>query len=188
MAARGGRNPAGWKRVRRERVRALRDRLRDLYGVPVGVPHRKPVDELVRTILSQSTSDRNRDIAFGRLTERFGLADILDQPVQRMSLGQRMRCEIVASLLHAPNLLFLDEPTIGLDITAKAAIRDFIREQAEARGPRPAHPRQQAPRPRPQPRQHVGDRRAQGQRRRLQVVRDAGQVRRHRPGAVPPLG
>jgi ABC-2 type transport system ATP-binding protein len=50
--------------------------------------------------------------------------------VQRMSLGQRMRCEIVASLLHAPSLLFLDEPTIGLDITAKAAIRDFIIEQA----------------------------------------------------------
>ena len=68
------------------------------------------------------------------LTERFGLADILDQPVQRMSLGQRMRCEIVASLLHAPALLFLDEPTIGLDITAKAAIRDFIREQAEVEG------------------------------------------------------
>ena len=68
------------------------------------------------------------------LTERFGLADILAQPVQRMSLGQRMRCEIVASLLHAPSLLFLDEPTIGLDITAKAAIRDFIREQAEAEG------------------------------------------------------
>ena len=67
----------------------------------------------------------------GSLSERFGLSDILDQPVQRMSLGQRMRCEIVASLLHGPSLLFLDEPTIGLDITAKAAIRDFIREQAE---------------------------------------------------------
>jgi ABC-2 type transport system ATP-binding protein len=68
------------------------------------------------------------------LTERFGIGDILGQPVMRMSLGQRMRCEIVASLLHGPNLLFLDEPTIGLDITAKAAIRDFIREQASAEG------------------------------------------------------
>ena len=69
--ARSARKPAAWKRPRRERVRAMRDRLRELYGVPVGVPHRKPVDELVRTILSQSTSDRNRDVAFGRLTERF---------------------------------------------------------------------------------------------------------------------
>jgi ABC-2 type transport system ATP-binding protein len=68
------------------------------------------------------------------LVERFGLSDLLDQPVQRLSLGQRMRCEIVASLLHGPALLFLDEPTIGLDITAKAAIRDFIREHAGAEG------------------------------------------------------
>ena len=69
-----------------------------------------------------------------RLSGRFGIGGILDQPVQRLSLGQRMRCEIVASLLHAPELLFLDEPTIGLDITAKAAIRDFIREQAREEG------------------------------------------------------
>lgn len=69
-----------------------------------------------------------------RLVERFGLAGLLDQPVQRLSLGQRMRCEIVASLLHGPKLLFLDEPTIGLDITAKAAIRDFIREHARDEG------------------------------------------------------
>ncbi len=68
------------------------------------------------------------------LVVRFGLAALLDQPVQRLSLGQRMRCEIVASLLHSPALLFLDEPTIGLDITAKAAIRDFIRDHARAEG------------------------------------------------------
>jgi ABC-2 type transport system ATP-binding protein len=64
------------------------------------------------------------------LIERFGVAEVLDQPVARLSLGQRMRCEIVAALLHGPRLLFLDEPTIGLDVTAKAAIRDFIREQS----------------------------------------------------------
>jgi ABC-2 type transport system ATP-binding protein len=81
--------------------------------------------------------DQNGDVfrrRLGELTERFGLADILDQPVQRLSLGQRMRCEITASLLHGPRLLFLDEPTIGLDITAKAAIRDFIREQSREAG------------------------------------------------------
>jgi len=74
------------------------------------------------------------DRRLGQLVDQFGLGGILDQPVQRLSLGQRMRCEIVASLLHGPALLFLDEPTIGLDITAKAAIRDFIREHAGAEG------------------------------------------------------
>ncbi|HEY3798960.1 MAG TPA: ATP-binding cassette domain-containing protein [Caulobacteraceae bacterium] len=64
------------------------------------------------------------------LVDRFGVGELMDQPVNRLSLGQRMRCEIVASLLHGPSLLFLDEPTIGLDVTAKAAIRDFIREQS----------------------------------------------------------
>src|SRR5579872_4431952 len=68
------------------------------------------------------------------LVERFGVGGLLDQPVNRLSLGQRMRCEIVASLLHGPRLLFLDEPTIGLDVTAKAAIRDFIRDQSLAEG------------------------------------------------------
>ena len=80
--------------------------------------------------VDQATFDRR----LNQLVERFGLGPILDQPVQRLSLGQRMRCEIVASLLHGPSLLFLDEPTIGLDITAKAAIRDFIREHAGAEG------------------------------------------------------
>jgi ABC-2 type transport system ATP-binding protein len=70
----------------------------------------------------------------GDLVERFGVGGLLEQPVGRLSLGQRMRCEIVASLLHAPRLLFLDEPTIGLDVTAKAAIRDFIREQSVSEG------------------------------------------------------
>jgi ABC-2 type transport system ATP-binding protein len=70
----------------------------------------------------------------GRLVERFALAHLLAQPVNRLSLGQRMRCELVASLLHAPSVLFLDEPTIGLDITAKAAMRDLIKQQAHDEG------------------------------------------------------
>jgi ABC-2 type transport system ATP-binding protein len=69
-----------------------------------------------------------------RLIGRFGLAPLLPQPVNRLSLGQRMRCEIVASLLHGPAVLFLDEPTIGLDITAKAAIRELINAQAQSEG------------------------------------------------------
>ena len=62
---------AGWKRPSRRRVLAIRDRLRKMYGVPVNRPHGKPIDELVRTVLSQNTNDRNRDVAFARLTERF---------------------------------------------------------------------------------------------------------------------
>lgn len=88
--------------------------------------------ELLRVIYDQDVAIFRRRL--DDLVQRFGIADLLAQPVRRMSLGQRMRCEIVASLLHRPKLLFLDEPTIGLDVTAKAAIRDFIREQAEAQG------------------------------------------------------
>jgi len=69
-----------------------------------------------------------------RLIGRFELSPLLPQPVNRLSLGQRMRCEVVASLLHGPAVLFLDEPTIGLDITAKAAIRDLINAQAASEG------------------------------------------------------
>ena len=87
---------------------------------------------LLRRIYNQDADVFRRRL--DELVERFGLADILDQPVRQLSLGQRMRCEITASLLHEPKLLFLDEPTIGLDITAKAAIRDFILEQSRERG------------------------------------------------------
>jgi len=60
-----------WKRPSKRRVRAIRDRLRELYGRPRQQPHREPVDELVRTILSQNTNDTNRDVAYDRLRERF---------------------------------------------------------------------------------------------------------------------
>lgn len=87
---------------------------------------------LLRRIYDQDAAPFVRRL--DALVERFEVGDLLGQPVQRMSLGQRMRCEIIASLLHAPSLLFLDEPTIGLDITAKAAIRDLITEQAANEG------------------------------------------------------
>ncbi len=61
-----------WRRPDRRRIRAIRDRLRAAYGKPELEPHRAPVDELILTVLSQNTNDRNRDIAYGRLRERFG--------------------------------------------------------------------------------------------------------------------
>lgn len=60
------------------------------------------------------------------LTETFALHGLLDTPVRQLSLGERMRCEIVASLLHQPRMLFLDEPTIGLDVSAKRAIQSLL--------------------------------------------------------------
>jgi ABC-2 type transport system ATP-binding protein len=68
------------------------------------------------------------------LTDVFELGSELGRPVRELSLGQRMRCEIVASLLHDPDIVFLDEPTIGLDVTAKAIIRDVLREQSRREG------------------------------------------------------
>jgi ABC-2 type transport system ATP-binding protein len=61
-----------------------------------------------------------------RLAAVFDILPLLDRPVAQLSLGQRIRCEIVAALLHAPALLLLDEPTIGLDVTAKSALRDHL--------------------------------------------------------------
>ena len=71
-----------WKRPTRRRVRAIRDRLRAAYGKPVERPHRAPVDELILTVLSQNTNDRNRDVAYARLTSRFDSWDaVRDAPV-----------------------------------------------------------------------------------------------------------
>ncbi len=64
----------------------------------------------------------------GELVAAFGIAPYLNTPVRKLSLGERMRCEVVASLLHRPRLLLLDEPTIGLDVIAKSALREHIRE------------------------------------------------------------
>ena len=71
----------------------------------------------------ESLFQRNRD----RMVELLRLGPLLDTPVRQLSLGQRMRADLAAALLHGPKLLFLDEPTIGLDAAAKLAMRDFVR-------------------------------------------------------------
>ena len=63
-----------------------------------------------------------------RLVARMDIGDLLRTPVRQLSLGQRMRCDLVASLLHRPRILFLDEPTIGLDAVSKLSLRAFIRD------------------------------------------------------------
>ena len=62
------------------------------------------------------------------LIERLDVSPLLDTPVRQLSLGQRMRCDLIAALLHSPELLFLDEPTIGLDAVSKFAVREFIQK------------------------------------------------------------
>ncbi len=88
--------------------------------------------ELLRDIYRVPQPDyaRARDEMVGLLE----LGGLLDVPVRQLSLGQRMRCDLAAALLHSPPLLYLDEPTIGLDAVSKLAVRDFIRRLNRERG------------------------------------------------------
>ena len=88
------------------------DLLRDIYSVP------------------SAQYGRTRD----ELVDILDLSPLLDVPVRLLSLGQRMRCDLVAALLHSPSILFLDEPTIGLDAVSKLAFRDFIKRFNRDRG------------------------------------------------------
>lgn len=80
--------------------------------------------ELLRDIYRIPPPDYRQNLEL--LVESLELAPLLGTPVRQLSLGQRMRCEIAASLLHGPSMLFLDEPTIGLDAVSKIAVRQFI--------------------------------------------------------------
>jgi len=81
---------------------------------------------LNQAIYRISDADYHRTLK--ELDELLELAPILRKPVRNLSLGERMKCELAAGLLHRPQVLFLDEPTIGLDITAQARIRSFLQE------------------------------------------------------------
>jgi len=86
--------------------------LRDIYRVPEA-EYRKALDEVVGLL---------------------DLSPLLDTPTRQLSLGQRMRCDLAAALVHRPRLLFLDEPTIGLDAVSKQAVRSFVAELNKSRG------------------------------------------------------
>src|SRR5215467_6235522 len=85
---------------------------RAIYDIP-----RAQADETVRT-----------------LTELLEIGDLIGKPTRQLSLGERMKCELVAALLHRPRVLFLDEPTIGLDVSMQAKMREFIRDYNQRYG------------------------------------------------------
>jgi ABC-2 type transport system ATP-binding protein len=96
--------------------------------------HLPPQDsfDLLARIYELEPGDYRRRLTY--LVELFEIGDYLDAPVRKLSLGERMRCEIAASLLHNPRILFLDEPTIGLDVIVKQRIRDLILELNQQEG------------------------------------------------------
>ena len=119
-----------WKR-RRE----LAARIGTLFGqrsqLWYQLTPRQTYSLLARIYRIPDGEDARRIDELGDLLDARGL---FDQPVRSLSLGQRMRCELVASMLHAPEVLFLDEPTIGLDLVAKSRFRDLIVRINEERG------------------------------------------------------
>ena len=88
--------------------------------------------ELIRDIYAVAEDVYKRNLR--DLTDLLNLSEILKTPARSLSLGQRMRCEIAASLLHDPRILFLDEPTIGLDAVSKIAVREFVLDMNKRRG------------------------------------------------------
>jgi ABC-2 type transport system ATP-binding protein len=115
--------------------KALAYQIGAVFGQRSQLWYHLPVQDtfsLLAAIYHVSTEDFQQRLT--TLTQKFQIAHLLTKPVRQLSLGERMRCEIVASFLHKPTVLFLDEPTIGLDSTAKAIIRDLIRKQSEEEG------------------------------------------------------
>ena len=88
--------------------------------------------EMLRVIYRVSSQELQEMLK--KISDALDLGPLLNMPVRKLSLGQRMRCDLAASLLHRPGVLFLDEPTIGLDVLAKENIRSFLAEQNKKEG------------------------------------------------------
>ena len=82
--------------------------------------------ELLKDIYKIAEKDYQETLS--ELTEKLNLSEIISRPLRQLSLGQKMKCELAAALIHKPKILFLDEPTIGLDAVTKLAVRDFVKE------------------------------------------------------------
>jgi ABC-2 type transport system ATP-binding protein len=96
--------------------------------------HLPAVDTLALFGKIYELDDKETKKRISFLAEAFEIEDLLETPVRKLSLGQRMRCEVAASLLHKPRLILLDEPSIGLDVVAKQHIRETIRRMNELEG------------------------------------------------------
>lgn len=93
-----------------------------------------PIDTFYLNRETYEIDNKDFNKILKELTEIFEVCDVLTTQVRRLSLGQRMKCELVASLLHSPKILFLDEPTIGLDIIIQKKLRQYIKKVNEAFG------------------------------------------------------
>lgn len=87
-----------------------------------------PMDSFIYYKEVYEVSDTHFNQTLDDLSRLLDVTELLRVPVKRLSLGERMKCELIANLLHSPKVLFLDEPTIGLDVLAQKAIRDFIKD------------------------------------------------------------
>jgi ABC-2 type transport system ATP-binding protein len=96
--------------------------------------HLPPADSLELLAHIYELEPKSYRDRLNELVHQFEIEHLMQIPVRKLSLGERMRCEIVGSLLHHPSILFLDEPTIGLDVIAKQRIRQYIRELNEREG------------------------------------------------------
>jgi ABC-2 type transport system ATP-binding protein len=109
------------RRYLRQITLVMGNRNQLLWDIPV-------MDSLERNRAIYRLSRSQFDATVDELNELLNLQELLDKPVRNLSLGERMKCEIAAALLHKPRVLFLDEPTIGLDVTMQRRIRTFIAE------------------------------------------------------------
>jgi ABC-2 type transport system ATP-binding protein len=86
-----------------------------------------PIDTFLMNRAIYDVSKKDFQETLAELTRLLDLGDLAQKPTRQLSLGERMKCELVAALLHRPKVLFLDEPTIGLDVSMQASLREFVR-------------------------------------------------------------